>query len=250
MLEHPPRRGPPFRLLLQTTLDEILEAIPPLDIILRFIFQFRNRLPHDIRQQIDQAGARLHLRPVGGEGEAVLRDFQQGDAERPHVRRDGVGLALDALGGHVVGRADEGGGFALCAEFAGDAEVAELDLAVAAEEDVGRLDVAVDDLAGVEIRQPVEDAFGDFAEDFFPRAPAEFLHFAVDAVEGAAFAEFHGDGDGGGGFVHEGAVVLADVFGGAVFVEFQFAEDLFLDVRVGACGYYLCCVSTLFVVWS
>lgn len=46
-----------------------------------------------------------------------------------------------ALGGHVVGSADEGVGIALGAELAADAEVAKFDLAVAAEEDVGGFDV-------------------------------------------------------------------------------------------------------------
>ena len=172
MLEHPPRRGPAFRLLLQTAFDEILEAIPPLDVVLRLVFQLRDRLPHDIREQIDEAGARLHFGAVGREGEAVLRDLQKGDAERPYVRRDGVGLSLDALRGHIVGCADEGSGFALGAEFAGYAEVAELDLAVAAEEDVGRFDVTVNDLAGVEVGESVEDTFGDLAKDLFAGAAA------------------------------------------------------------------------------
>lgn len=124
MLQHPPRRSPPFRLLLQTTLDEILEALPPLDIILWLILQLRDRLPHNIRQQIDEPGPRLHLRPVGGEGEPVLGYFQEGHPEGPHVRGDGVGLALDALWSHVVGGADESGGLAFRAKLAGYPEIA------------------------------------------------------------------------------------------------------------------------------
>ena len=73
----------------------------------------------------------------------MLRDFEQGDAERPDVGGDGVGLAGDALGRHVVGCADEGVCVAFGAEFAADAEVAELDAAGAAEEDVGGFDVCV-----------------------------------------------------------------------------------------------------------
>ncbi len=101
-------------------------------------------MPHDIRQQIDQSRLRLHLRPVGWEGEAVLGHLEQGHAEGPDVRGDGVGLARDALGRHVVGGADEGVGVAFGAEFAADAEVAEADLARAGEEDVGGFDVWVD----------------------------------------------------------------------------------------------------------
>lgn len=71
----------------------------------------------------------------------MLGDLEEGDAERPDVGGDGVGLAGDALRGHIVGGADEGVGVAAGAELAADAEVAELDLAVAAEEDVGGFDV-------------------------------------------------------------------------------------------------------------
>ena len=109
--------------------------------MLLLILQLRNRLPHNIRQEINQACPRLNLRPIRWERKAVLRNFEQRDAKGPNVRGDGVGLAGDALGGHVVGRADEGVGVAFGPEFATDAEVAEFDLAVAAEEDVGRFDV-------------------------------------------------------------------------------------------------------------
>ena len=46
-----------------------------------------------------------------------------------------------ALGGHVVGGTDEGVGVALGAEFTADAKVAEFDLPVAAQENVGGFDV-------------------------------------------------------------------------------------------------------------
>lgn len=71
----------------------------------------------------------------------MLGDFQEGDAEGPDVGGDGVGLAGDALGRHVVGGADEGVCVAARAEFAGDAEVAEFDGAGPGEEDVGGFDV-------------------------------------------------------------------------------------------------------------
>lgn len=77
----------------------------------------------------------------------------------------------------------------------------------------------MDDLLAVEVGKTVEYALGDLAEDFLAGAAAEFLHFAVDAVEGAAFAEFHGDGDGGCGGLDKGSVVPADVLAGAIFVE-------------------------------
>lgn len=57
--------------------NEVLEIIRPANIVLRLIFQFGNRLSHDICKEIDETGTGLHLRSVGGEGESVLCDFQQ-----------------------------------------------------------------------------------------------------------------------------------------------------------------------------
>ncbi len=122
-------------------LDEILKVLTPPNPLLHLILQLRNRLSDDIRQEIDQSGSRLHLRAIGWKRETMLGDLEQGDAERPDVRGDGVRLTGDALGSHVVRRADEGVCVALCAEFAADSEIAEFDLAVAAEEDVGWFDV-------------------------------------------------------------------------------------------------------------
>jgi hypothetical protein len=112
---------------------EILEALTPLDTMHRLILQLRDRLPHNVGQQINQPGPGLHLGAIGGEGKAVLGHLQQGDAQRPHVRGDGVGLALDPLRRHVVRGADEGVGIAFGAELAADAKVAQFDLPVAAE---------------------------------------------------------------------------------------------------------------------
>jgi hypothetical protein len=50
MFQHPPGRRSPRRLLLQTALDEVLEAIAPLDLVRRFILQFGDRLGHDVGQ--------------------------------------------------------------------------------------------------------------------------------------------------------------------------------------------------------
>ena len=145
MFQHTPRRRPPLRLLLQTALNKVLEIIRPFDPVLRLVLQLRNRLPDNIREQVNQPGFGVGglvvvgaggVGVVGGEGEAVLDDLEEGDAERPDVGGDGVALALDAFGGHVVGGADEGVGVAFGAEFAGDAEVAEFDLPGAVEEDV------------------------------------------------------------------------------------------------------------------
>lgn len=97
----------------------------------------------------------------------------------------------------------------------------------------------MDDFLAVQVGETVENAFGDFTEDFLACAASEFFHFAVDGVERAAFAELHGDGDCGCRGVDKGAVVETDVFGGAVFVEVEFADDLALYVWIRGCRDYL-----------
>ena len=197
----------------------------------------------------------------------MLRHFEERYPQGPDVRGDGVGLPGNALGRHVIGGADECVGIAAGAEFAANAEVAEFDLAIAAEEDVRGFDVygqgiservrdyqkrflrlgerqvwkeveraSVDDFAAVEIGQAVQDAFADFAEDFLANAAAEFLHFAVNAVEAAAFAVFHRDGDDAGGGVAVCAVVFADVVGCDLAIEVELSSDLLLRIGVGVCG--------------
>lgn len=105
----------------------------------------------DISEQIERGSTRLHLGAVSREGEPMLGDLEEGDTRGPDVGGDGVRLPRNALGGHVVAGTDESAGVALGAELARHAEIAEFDVAVAAEEDVAGLDVAVDDLFGVEV---------------------------------------------------------------------------------------------------
>ena len=71
----------------------------------------------------------------------MLGDFEQGDAKRPDVRGDGVGLARDTLGGHIVGCANEGVGITLSAKLATDTEIAEPDLAGAGKKNIGWFDI-------------------------------------------------------------------------------------------------------------
>ena len=73
------------------------------------------------------------------------------DAERVDVGLAGHRLAERLLGRDVVGRAEHPAGQrqAFLGQRAGDAEVRDLRAALLAEEDVVRLDVAVDDLAVV-----------------------------------------------------------------------------------------------------
>ena len=98
---------------------------------------------------------------VGAEERRPARErLEQRHAERVEVGGEPDRRAGDLLGRHVRERADEAAGLRLAeVDEVGAAEVAELGVAGDVEEDVGRLDVAVDDAAlvrGVQRRQQVE----------------------------------------------------------------------------------------------
>ena len=122
-------------------LNEIFKVVSPLDIILRFVLELGNRLSNDISQEINKTSTRLEFRSICGEWKPMLCCLEQGHTKRPDVRGDCVRLAGDTLRCHVVGRADERVCVAFCAEFAAHAKIAEFNLAIAAEKDVGRFDV-------------------------------------------------------------------------------------------------------------
>lgn len=121
--------------------NKILETFAPFDPMLRFVLQLRDWLSDDVREEVNQTRSRLHLRAIRGKGESMLGHFQQRHPQRPDVGRDGVGLPGDPLRRHVVGGADERIGIAFGAEFAAHPKITQLHLAVAAQENVGRLDV-------------------------------------------------------------------------------------------------------------
>lgn len=101
----------------------------------------------------------------------------------------------------------------------------------------------MDDLPAVKICQAMQDSLGDLSKHFLARTSTELLDLFVYTIQRAAFAEFHGNRDCGGGLVHEGAIVLADVFRGAVLVELEFSQNLFLDIWVRTGGDDLSWVS-------
>jgi hypothetical protein len=169
----------------------------------------------------------------------MLRDFEKGDAGTPHVGCDGVRLPGDPFGSHVVRRPDKGICVPFGSELTADPEITELNLAVSAQQDVAGLDVSVDDLLAVEIGQAIQYSLGDFPKDFLPCSATEFLDFSVDGVQGSSLAELHGDADGGCGWLHESAVISADMLTGAVLIEPQFSENLLLDIWVRVRGDYL-----------
>ncbi|BAS86062.1 Os03g0713550, partial [Oryza sativa Japonica Group] len=116
--------------------------------------------------EADGAHERRPARLLAGGEQRVARheELQDGHAQAPHVGGEGVGavaveLGVEPLGAHVRRRALVLVRRAVLAAAArgdhlGDPEVGDLHLAVHADEEVARLDVAVDDAAGVEARQP------------------------------------------------------------------------------------------------
>lgn len=96
--------------------------------------------------------------------------------------------------GHVHRRAHERLGHAED-QLARDAEVAELDEALLGDEDVARLDVPVDDLVPVQVRQPREHARRHLPEDLFADPAAVRGDTTVDGVERAALRVLHQDRD-------------------------------------------------------
>lgn len=121
--------------------NKVLERTTPGDPVLRFILQRRNWLVDNIGEKVNQPCSWLHFCAIGWKGKAMLSDFKKRDAQRPDIGCDGVGLARYPFRSHVVRCTNEGIGIALGPEFSADPKIAKLDLAVAAEKDVGRFDV-------------------------------------------------------------------------------------------------------------
>lgn len=98
---------------------------------------------------------------------------------------------------------------------------------------------SVYNLAAMEIGQAIQDALCYFAQDLFARPATELLDLSVNAIQAAAFAVFHSDGDCTTGIIHERPVVLTNMLRRAIFVEGQFSDYLFLDIWVGVGRNYL-----------
>ena len=69
----------------------------------------------------------------------------------------------------------------------------------------------MNDPSTMKIRQTIQHTLGHLPKDLLARPTTEPLDFLVNAVQGAPFAELHCNGDGGGGRIHEGAIVAANV---------------------------------------
>jgi hypothetical protein len=125
-------------------------------------------------------------RGVPGEGRA------QGRTEGPQVGRRALGAAGDALGGHVVGRADQHAdhGERLGVLDGGDAEVGEDDPpAVRTGQHVAGFDVAVQYAPGVHLAQRGDQAEADPGR----LAGAQRPLLGHDPLQGAAGDQLHDD---------------------------------------------------------
>lgn len=73
------------RILDSPALDKVLEVVAPEDVGRRFVFEFRNRLPDNIGEEVDQPSTGLVDGAVSWEGEPVLGNLEQRDTRRPDV---------------------------------------------------------------------------------------------------------------------------------------------------------------------
>ena len=125
-------------------------------------------------------------RPFAGE------DLVSDHRERELVRPAGDLGALHLLGRHVVGRPDQRAGHGVAVRRGvdfGDAEIGHFDVAVAAQHDIGGLDVAVDDALGVS----VIESRPSLAQDGEQPARFERLAGGHDVLEGRAVDILHRD---------------------------------------------------------
>ena len=153
---------------------------------------------------------RRRQRRAGGERWPSGDRLEQHDAGGVQVGRRGHRTAADLLGREVLRRADELAGEREIsfADALGDAEVGELGGPVSGDEDVARLDVAVDDagaMSGAERLQHVVDDADGVVDGQRPlrrqairqRASVHQLHDEVEVAIGVAGVE-HRDGVGVG----------------------------------------------------
>ena len=145
---------------------------------------------------------------------------------------------LDDFGGHpedgaleggavdvaaVLGGLEEGGGF----DAFGDAEVGDFDVAFVVDEDVGAFDVAVDDVAAVEVGEPGEDLPDEVSDEGF--------------VELAVGVEHCGDGAAGNIFEEDVEVLSVGV--GAKVLDYilvlEVAEKIDLAFKCGDHAFFL-----------
>uniref|UniRef100_A0A0E0K630 Uncharacterized protein n=1 Tax=Oryza punctata TaxID=4537 RepID=A0A0E0K630_ORYPU len=204
MLEKLRRRWPPRRVLLEAAADEALE-------LRRGVGRRSRRV--GVANRAHEGGPVSLLAEILPEGEPAHVELENAQAEAPDVAGVAVvgavvEVGIDALGAHV-GDGPDGGvaGVHGLVEDAADAEVGDLDAAPGVDEEVGGLDVAVDDVAAVEVRDPGEHLARDVGE--------EPLVGDAAAVEGPALHVLEQDLQLPAALVHAVAPHHRRVLGGA-----------------------------------
>jgi hypothetical protein len=129
--------------------------------------QLRSRLEDNLLQEIEDtlwtSGLVVFCAPR--EWELANSQLHDGQSNTPDVWLDGVRRTLDTLWGHVCACSYEGLGDGPV-QLTGDTEIAELDLALGVDQDVGGLQIAVHDAMGaVEVAETAENGFRDLSED-------------------------------------------------------------------------------------
>jgi hypothetical protein len=168
--------------------EQLLGGDAQVDVLLEAVVQ---KVLDDGRRALgDRRAVILHDAEERGHGvEGVVRwvALEQLDdhaADAPYVGRGGRAGLFDDLGRHPV-RATDDGAVVDTRRVARDAEVGELDGAVLVGEDVGALDVAVDDTLIVKVHEAFEN-LGDVHRN---EALGELAEALGDVVEGAILAE-------------------------------------------------------------
>lgn len=131
----------------------------------------------------------------GGRGAGGLvrhftgEELVKNDADGVEVGRDAnVFGAGEDFGSGVAGGAEDGGAFVVGIRGGGEAEVTDLGIGVGIEEDVGGLDVAVNDVGGVGVGKSAADADDEFAGGGLVDGLA-----VAGVVEGLAVDQLHDD---------------------------------------------------------
>ncbi len=176
--QHLPRARSPIGVLVEQAPEQVGAELGELALA-----QQRQRL-------VEENRARHLLDGRSAEGVLQLEDLVENAAEREHVRLLRVEPALEAadrlvavlraeagdahvegLGGHVVGRAEGGDGDVVVdvglAVVLREAEVGDLDDPLLRDEDVLRLEVAVQDVVAVEVLDGEHDLHEESEREFF-----------------------------------------------------------------------------------
>src|SRR5689334_16642846 len=101
---------------------------------------------------------------IAGKWKRTAKHLVENDARGPEVGAVIHRLGEDLFGGHVGDGSDDDAGFrkrTLDVRAAGQTEVYDLDLAVGVDDEVGGLDVAVDDALAVRVLKAGEELDGD-----------------------------------------------------------------------------------------